>query len=143
MKYGIFNHKYVYKNIPDEIYNSYLEENTKLRQQKWPEFLAKLQSGGASDPFEYILVKAGEKTSIPDNVYKNIKDKVVKVSNSFNHYKDKNGNIIPYDMSEAIRHHDVNSTTEFMKTIPLFELLDENISSNNESKSQNFTRKKQ
>jgi hypothetical protein len=117
--------------IPDDIYPQHCKEMKDLRYKNFKDLGPRIAAGSE---FELHDVKIGDVIEVPEWYYESKKDIYISVSVSFEKYKDKSGNPIPYNMEEAIRHGDVDDPRQTMKKVKLFDLVIETEEENKEIK---------
>ncbi len=127
MKTIKFNVTTSYRNIPDSKYHSDIKKMEDLKEnepEKWLEVIKH-----QFNKYPLIDVKSGDVVNVPDWYYETQKNDVIEVARSFDKYKDKAGNRVPFDVEEAIRHGDIghNEENKTMMTIKKFELVQETI----------------
>jgi hypothetical protein len=107
--------------IPDEVYLDHLKE---MKEMKYKDFKSFSQRIVVGTEHAMLDIKIGDIVDVPNWYYEINKNRVMRVSNSFPKYRDKNGNLTPFDTEEAIKHGDMDNPLDTMKTIKMFELVE-------------------
>lgn len=125
MKTVKFNGSTNYPLIPDNEIEAYRKEIAELKNgdlSKRQQFVGIIQEGGSSTRYGFIEVKIGDVRDVPDWYYNANKNNEVILPISSDKYKNKEGEIIPFNMQEHIRHgHATNTNT--IQIVKLFDLV--------------------
>lgn len=122
MKKVKFNVTTSFEMRPDELDQEYKDKYNHLRRTDYRKYADRIPGG---PDFEIVHVKIDEIIDVPDHYYDRNKNRVVDQSVSFDKYVDRAGNRIPFAYSEAARHGDVKHDTPAVKSIKLFELIED------------------
>ena len=120
-----FNCNTAFRNIPDSKFNievKRLDEMADEDIKKFGETLAYQRT-----KFALVDVKKNQEVMIPDWYYENHKDYVVSLPVSFDKYRDRRGNRIPFSTEEALKHGDISDINETMKVVKKFELIEKKV----------------
>lgn len=100
MKLVKFNVESGFKNIPDEKYHAECARLNDLADNDYDKFAQQLFSQRSKYP--YVEAHKDQEIAVPDWFYEAYKDQEVSVSVSYDNFKDRAGNIRPFEMYEAL-----------------------------------------
>lgn len=106
--------------IPDEDYPLIVAELKEMRRKDRKNYVQTIIDGS-----DYIVeeVRIGQQLEVPGWYYEAHKNDRANIPNSFEHYKDRQGNRTPFNAAEAIRHGDMKDASELTKDVKLFDLV--------------------
>ena len=122
MKKVKFNTSAVVNMRPDEINEEYQRH---YKEMRWKDFKSFKERLGAGSEHERVNVKARQVIDVPDWYYEENKNIEVSVGNSFDKYTDEFGRRVPFSHAEALRHGDIRTPGETMKTVKMFDLVED------------------
>jgi len=123
MKLVKFNVVTEFHNIPDEKFKMEVENMEKLEDEDWEKFAKKLSS--SRNKYPYVTVKIGDEIAVPDWYYEHHKNDIVDITVYIDKYVSDNGQLIPFDMKDAIKHGYVKDFQSTMHKVKRFELIKE------------------
>lgn len=107
--------------IPENIYQELID---KLHHMKFNDYKAFQQRILAGTEYQMLDVKEGDIVEVPDWYYEAHKKDTLTIGNSFEHYKDAQGNLTPFNTAEAVRHGDMKDSKQTVKTVLRFEAVE-------------------
>jgi hypothetical protein len=125
MKLVKFNVSTAFRNIPDSKYKAEVKKFETLREDSFDKWVEIMKSGHSK--YDLVDVKIGQEIAVPNWYYDAHKNDEVNIGRSFDKYRDRQGNIIPFDVTEAKRHGDIawDEKNITMKSVARFELVED------------------
>lgn len=107
--------------IPDSIYSDFREKMSQMKFNSFKDYQQRLLAG---TEYQMLDVKDGDIIEVPDWYYEAHKKDTLTIGNSFDHYKDAQGNLTPFNTAEAVRHGDMKDPKQTIKTVLRFEAVE-------------------